>query len=105
MVQQMNQPTPKNWKAVLAIIIAGGALLWHIMACTESPMSYSPDGKNLAFVVMEPKADFEDLYKDTATFRLMVCSDNKTIHTVEETSEYILTGPAYSPDGKYLARY
>ncbi|MBN1764098.1 MAG: PD40 domain-containing protein [Sedimentisphaerales bacterium] len=102
MVRQMNQPSKKNWKAVLAIIVAGGALLWHILACTESPMSFSPDGKNLAFVVMEPKPDMDELYKGSATFRLMICSDNKTLYTVEETTEHILSGPAYSPDGKYL---
>ncbi|GAF71586.1 unnamed protein product, partial [marine sediment metagenome] len=84
------------------IVIVGIALLWHVLACTESPMAFSPDGQNLAFVIMEKQEGGNESIADKTTFKLMVLSGGKQIRTIENTSKYILTGPAYSPDGKSI---
>ena len=106
MVQQLTKQTVvKNapqWKSLLAIFVGAGALLWHVLACVDSPMAYSPDGKNLAFTVAQPLPDFDDGFNENVIFRLMVLSNGNDLRTVEETSKFILTGPAYSPDGKQL---
>ena len=54
MVRPMNDVRTPGWKAILAVTVAAGALLWHVLACTESPMAFSPGGKDLAFVTMNP---------------------------------------------------
>lgn len=95
-------PTP-GWKAVLAVAVAGAALLWHILACTESPMAFSPSGKDLAFVTMTPY-DGDDLHlTGKHTYRLAVLSQPGRVKIIEETDRHMLSAPAYSPDGKYLA--
>lgn len=89
------------WKASAAILIAAAGLLWHILACVESPMSFSPEG-NLAFVTMEPYGGDDLAIAGTHAFRLMVVSKEKKLRVIEQTTSHMLTGPAYSPDGKSL---
>lgn len=96
--------TPATWKAMLAISVAAGALLWHLLACTESPMAFSPDGKDLAFVTAEP-APFGDKgipVRGEQVYRLMVLSGGKELRVIEQTSDEMLTAPAYRPDGKQV---
>ena len=94
-----------GWKAILAIGVAAAGLLWHVLACTESPMAFSPDGKELAFVTVSPY-DLNDLHvRGRHGFRLIVASGPDRVSVVEETDRYMLTAPAYSPDGKYLAYF
>jgi len=96
--------TPATWKAMLAISVAAGALLWHLLACTESPMAFSPSGEDLVFVTVEP-APFSGkkmLAKGKVVYRLMVLSGGKELRVVEQTSDEMLTAPAYSPDGKHI---
>ncbi|MDP6380835.1 MAG: hypothetical protein QF662_05785, partial [Phycisphaerae bacterium] len=102
MVRQVMGVKGYGWKAGLAVAVAGGALLWHVLACIESPMAFSPSGKDLAFVTMEPYGEGEDdaSLAGTRIYRLMVLSDKKNLRIVEETSENMLTAPAYRPDGK-----
>jgi len=101
MVRQITQKSVPVWKSVLAIIVAGGGLLWHLLACTESPMSFSPDGDKLAFVTMEPY-DMESFHAGSQIFRLMVLSKDRELRIIEESDKYMLSAPAYSPDGKYM---
>lgn len=87
---------------MLAVTVALGGLIWHILACTESPMAFSPDGRKLAFVTMEPYDTENLLLAGTHAYRLMVLTDQKDLRVVEETADHMLSGPAYSPDGKQL---
>jgi hypothetical protein len=91
------------WKAGLAIAVVAAALIWHILACIESPMAFSPNGKDLAFVTMEPYTGDDIALAGTHVYRLMVLSEGKPLRTLEETSRYMLTAPAWSPDGTRMA--
>ncbi|OPX22516.1 MAG: hypothetical protein B1H04_04910 [Planctomycetales bacterium 4484_123] len=96
-----NKPAPA-WKAALAVTVAAAGLLWHLLACSESPMAYSPSGRQLAFTTMEP-FDFEHLeVKGSRLYRLMVVTDAKKLRIIEQSTEYMISAPAYSPDGKRL---
>jgi dipeptidyl aminopeptidase/acylaminoacyl peptidase len=90
--------------AVLAIAVGGAALLWHLLACIESPMAYSPDGQDLAFVTMQPyDAEDDALLAGRRVYRLMVLHGEKELRTLEETTAAMLSAPGFSPDGKRLA--
>ncbi len=102
MVRQVKSKMTPAWKALLALTIASGGLLWHLLACTESPMAFSPDGENLAFVTMEPYDPDDMIITDTNVYRLMVLTKARELKVVEETSKFMLSAPAYSPDGKQL---
>ncbi len=102
MVRQVTSKQTPGFKALLVIIVAAAGLLWHLFACIESPMSFSPDGKDLAFVTMEPYGDESLIVSGTRAYRLMVLTQGKRLRVVEETTENMLSGPAYSPDGKHL---
>ena len=104
MVRQVVVRFARSWKPVLAIAVAGGAVLWHVLACTESPMSFSPDGRQLAFTTMEPyEAEHNLAAAGPRLYRLMVLSEGKELQVIEETTDFMLSGPGFSPDGKRLA--
>jgi hypothetical protein len=91
----------------MAVALAG--LVWHILACVESPMSFSPNGKDLAFTTMEPytlalsRDDDKGLARaGPHDYRVMILVGGKDLQLVEESPDYILTAPGYSPDGKHL---
>ncbi len=102
MVRTVKDKPVAVWKSLLVIVVAGGGLLWHLLACVESPMAFSPDSKNLAFVTMEPYQEESLLITGTHAYRLMILSEDGKLRVVEETTESLLTAPAYSPDGKYI---
>ncbi len=105
MVRPMTPQRKGAWKAGLAIAVIGGGLLWHILACTESPMAFSPDSKQLAFVAMDPWSARDDnvAIAGTHVYRLMVLTEGKELTVVEETSACMLSAPAFSPDGRSFA--
>jgi len=103
MVRRLARVQVPGWQAALAIVVGIGALLWHVLACTESPMAFSPSGKDLAFVTVEPyEADDDGFVAGAQVFRLMVLSEEGKLRVVEESSDSMLSAPAYSPDGKHL---
>ena len=92
-----------GWKGMLAIAVAAGAVLWHLLACVESPMAFSPSG-DLAFVTMEPYEGKDLILAGPNCYRLMVLpKGGKAVRVIEETVDAMLTAPAYSPDGQQLA--
>jgi len=92
----------KGWKALLAMFVGGGAVVWHIMACVESPMSFAPNG-DLAFTVMEPY-DEENIGKaDGFVFRMLILSADRELRVVESSRTHLLSGPGYSADGARIA--
>ncbi len=102
MVREMKALRTPPWKALLAIAVVGGGLLWHVLACTESPMAFSPDGKALALVTMDPYGGQDELVvRGERLYRLMTVADER-VRVLEETHDYMLTGPSWSPDGKRL---
>lgn len=101
MVRHMSEKR-RAWPALAMISVAGGAVLWHLLACMESPMAFSPDGRNLAFVTMEPYRQNGEPRADKVVFRLMVLADGQRLRVVEETHRQMLSAPAYSRDGKRL---
>ena len=98
----MNRPRWELAGSALAIAIVLAGLLWHVLACTESPMAFSPDGKNLVFTVLQPY-ETKGGNNNTQLCRLMVLTtaaapDAKNLRTLEEGGVF-LTGPSFSPDG------
>jgi hypothetical protein len=112
----------RRWKAAAAVLAGCGALLWHMLACVEGPMAFSPDG-DLAFVTVSPlptpgaeegEKDQEGASKEGVkgeesraaegeVCRLFVLpKGEKTLRVVEQTAEHMLCAPGYSPDGKSL---
>ena len=104
MVRHVADNRTPGWKALLAIVVGGGAVLWHVLACMESPMSFSPSGKDLAFVTMEPYGlDKKDLMrKDRYVYRLFVASQGAPPRVIEQTNSFMLCAPAYTSDGEQL---
>jgi hypothetical protein len=86
------------------MFLAGGAVIWHLLACVESPMAFSPDGKRLAFTIIEPYPDEQEDWKNRArsTYRVLSLEDGRTLRVIEETADALLTAPGWSPDGKEL---
>jgi len=91
-----------TWKIILAMAVGAGGLLWHLLACTESPMAFSPDGKDLAFVSMTPYDAEDTQMKGSHIYSLTVLQNRKDVRVIEETSQYLLTAPGFSPDGKNI---
>lgn len=101
MVRHVSGRAAPAWTAALAIAVAGAGLVWHLLACVESPMAYSPSGDSLAFVTVEPWDPEKLPLAGERAYRLMILKGD-TIRVVEQTTEYMLTAPAYSPDGRRL---
>jgi hypothetical protein len=103
----MIQNRIRGWKESLAFCVGAGAVAWHIMACVESPMSFSPSG-DLAFAVVDPYPRRDSDWKHFgltggAVSRLMVLTKDKKLTEIERTNSQMLTAPAFSPDGREFA--
>jgi len=107
MVRRMN-PGKNGWKALPLIAVAMGGLLWHAMACVESPMSFASNG-DLAFTTMDPynTLDGNDpsvALRGTHQYSLRVLPAGADAPRVlEESRDWIITAPAFSPDGQRVA--
>ncbi len=88
-----------SWKAMLAVAVVSAGLLWHMLACTESPMAFSPAG-DLAFVTQEPYSmDNVELAGPTC-YRLMLLPKDGKMQVLDQSVDWLMTAPAFSPDGK-----
>jgi hypothetical protein len=73
-------------------------------------MAFAPNG-DLAFVTTSPDAFAKALRQDVAlagarTYRLMLLRHRqKSMEVLEETSDQMLSGPAFSPDGRELCYF
>lgn len=105
MVRQVTTTAPgrRGPAALLLMALAAGGLLWHVLACVESPMSYSPDGKQLALTVAHPYNLPTLADKGKQVYRVMILPAGGESITIEETTDHMLSAPAWSPDGKTLA--
>lgn len=103
MVRPVTHAGSGNWKALLALAVIAGGLIWHVLACVESPMAFSPNGKDLAFTTVEPYGPEKVALTGTHVYRLMILTETKPLRTLEETSAEMLCAPAWSPDGKQVA--
>lgn len=105
MTRQMR--TVWSCRREILVTLAGLAVATSCMApgCQlgESPMGFSPEGKTLALVTVEPLVtNAASLPAGAQTFRLMVISNQKQIRVLEERKDMLLTAPGYSPDGKQV---
>lgn len=90
-------------QTLVAVALAAG-LIWMIPGCIEeSPIAFSPDGKTLAFVTVDPYRTEDGFVIGPQAFRLMLLDDSKQIRVLEESTDTMLSAPAFSPDGKHLA--
>jgi hypothetical protein len=104
MVRQLTYRKPSPWAPAVMVLIAAGGLLWHVLACVESPMAYSPSGKALAFTTMEPYDQGEDpLVAGKHVYRLMVLHGRKDLRVLAESSHDMLSAPVFSPNGRHIA--
>lgn len=102
MVRHLSEMRFRGWKGALAAFVGAGAVAWHVMACVESPMSFSPTG-DLAFVVADPYGYELSELAGEHVYRLMVLTKDGELREIERTSSHMLTAPAYSPDGERFA--
>lgn len=92
-----------GWKALPLVAVAVGGLLWHVLACMESPMSFAPNG-DLAFATVEPYDDEAVAVHRTHVYRLMVLPSGAAKPKVlEESVDWMISAPGFSPDGKRVA--
>ena len=95
----MTRPA-RSWKAKLAMIVAAGVIASHIMACVESPMSFSPTG-TLVFSIWDRTE--EPSSPSINVFRVMTLERDKTLREIERSETHILGGPVFSPDATQIA--
>ena len=104
MVRQLKSKIGGDLGAGAMLFIAVGVLLCHTLACTESPMSFAPSG-DLAFTTMVWYDHGETVaLRGGHCYRLMVLpKDANEVKLLEESTDYMISAPAFSPDGKKVA--
>lgn len=106
MVRSMKHFSQRMMGSALAVGVIVAGLLWHMLACVESPMAFSPDGKVLIFSVLQPYDEKGGAGESAVPVcRLMVLSnaglpEAKNLKALEEMPGTFITGPGFSADGK-----
>ena len=60
-----------SWKMLFVLAIALGAIIWNVKGCRDSPMAFSPDGRQLAFVTRDKNVNDPNFsFAGDATYRL-----------------------------------
>lgn len=101
----MNAPEVKknsSRKAWIAFVAASSCLLIYVMACVMSPPGWSPDCSKIAILVTPP-GEGDDL-KEFAIFVYDIATGAHTLLD-EVKADGLLSAPAWSPDGKWIAYY
>ena len=87
-------------KALIALTAAVSCLVIYILACVMSPVTWSPDSSKIALLVTPPGDEpnkFAIFTYDIATGQRLLLDEVK--------KDGILSAPAWSPDGKWIAYY
>jgi len=87
-------------KALIASIAAVSCLIIYILACVMSPVTWSPDSSKIALLVTPP-GDNPDMF---AIFTYDIASEEHLLLD-KAKKEGVLSVPAWSPDGKWIAYY
>jgi hypothetical protein len=102
MVRNVTRDRRRDRRALLAVGVGCLALLWHLLACRESPMTFSPSGEDLAFTTVTFHGEDESFYPGEQTSRVMLLAGRSELRTMEESTTHMLSAPCFSPDGKRL---
>jgi len=89
-------------KAWIAFVAASSCLLIYVMACVMSPAGWSPDSSKIAILVTPPGEG--DNPKEFAIFVYDTATGARTLLD-EVKADGVLSAPAWSPDGKWIAYY
>ena len=89
-----------NRQALVALIAAVSCLVIYILACVVSPVTWSPDSSKIALLVTHP-GDNPDMF---AIFTYDIASEEHLLLD-KAKKEGVLSVPAWSPDGKWIAYY
>ena len=89
-------------KAWIAFVAAFFCLLIYVMACVMSPPGWSPDSSKIAILVTPPGER-----EHPEQFAIFVYDIASGVHTLldEVKADGVLSAPAWSPDGKWIAYY
>lgn len=87
-------------KALIASIAALSCLAIYILACVMSPVTWSPDSSKIALLVTPP-GDNPDMF---AVFTYDIAT-GKHLLLDKAKKEGVISAPAWSPDGKWIAYY
>ena len=88
-------------KGTLILMLAGfSGLLFYVLSCVVSPVSWSPDSSKIALLV----TPFDNDINFGGIFTYEVGTGERVL--IDKFSEgEALSGPAWSPDGKWIAYY
>ncbi|MHC4657064.1 MAG: TolB family protein [Planctomycetota bacterium] len=89
-----------NKQTLTALIAAVLCLVIYILACVMSPVTWSPDSSKIALLVTPP-GDNPDMF---AIFTYDIASEEHLLLD-KAKKDGVLSVPAWSPDGKWIAYY
>lgn len=90
-------------KAWIAFVAALSCLLIYVLACVLSPVGWSPDSSKIAILVTPhgEKPEKPDIF---AIFTYDIATGDRVLLD-EVKADGVLSAPAWSPDGKWIAYY